>query len=661
MTKKESPGSGSASILLNAAILGSIILFCLVAPGYGDVNNFVGFSYSNINKLPAGGANSNLLTAQFIPDTEATLLKFLTPPRTIITGIPSMISVGNSITVEVRDRLGNRVSTYSGTITITSSSAQGRFSRDGAVWSSSGDSVFTVVSGSVSFYYRDTLEGSPTLTALHSLLLSDSQVESVLIDSTPPQGSVRINNDAIYGNTVAVVLNLSAFDTQVNVDTVVISNDIAFINPSIFIYGPAIAWKLLDSEGVNSVYVKFVDTVGNTSSIFSDTIFLDFTPPSGTITIKTDTDSVYAYSSNVVISVNAVDTLTAVDTMVISNYSDFSISSTYTYSNTVPWMLLPGDGIRRVYARFMDSAGNFSLVCSDTIVQVVGTINGTVYETNPYDTAAHYQPVNGVIVDVLKDTVIIASTTTSPPYDGMFEFTDLESGTYTVRVTYSPYDIISTVSSDIRTGTIGATYTLSITYKLGEIRGYVAGVKPGISQFKSGRRIFLAESEGIVELSQRGRVVVRVPADALGNYSIPNLLPGTFVARAFNGYIWSNPVKVRLREGEILVLNFTFEALPEEKVINYPNPVINGATTIEFQCNFSNPELEIRIYNIAGELVKTVKQTDISGGPIYKYDWFCKNDSGEKVASGVYLYQVIATEKATGERRTVIKKLMIIR
>ncbi len=56
----------------------------------------------------------------------------------------------------------------------------------------------------------------------------------------------------------------------------------------------------------------------------------------------------------------------------------------------------------------------------------------------------------------------------------------------------------------------------------------------------------------------------------------------------------------------------------------------------------------IKVFNIAGELVATLEKTDIA---VDKYEWGAVNDSGQKLASGVYIYLVTnpAGEKAKGK------------
>lgn len=51
----------------------------------------------------------------------------------------------------------------------------------------------------------------------------------------------------------------------------------------------------------------------------------------------------------------------------------------------------------------------------------------------------------------------------------------------------------------------------------------------------------------------------------------------------------------------------------------------------------SNADIEFYIYNIAGELVRTINEETRAGGYIYFAGWDGRNDGGEKCASGVYL------------------------
>lgn len=81
--------------------------------------------------------------------------------------------------------------------------------------------------------------------------------------------------------------------------------------------------------------------------------------------------------------------------------------------------------------------------------------------------------------------------------------------------------------------------------------------------------------------------------------------------------------------------------LPEEPTLyqNYPNP-FNPLTTIDFY-NPIGAEIEIRIYDIGGRLVKNLVNDTYNAG-FHSVVWNGDNDSNEKAASGVYFYKFIA-------------------
>lgn len=85
---------------------------------------------------------------------------------------------------------------------------------------------------------------------------------------------------------------------------------------------------------------------------------------------------------------------------------------------------------------------------------------------------------------------------------------------------------------------------------------------------------------------------------------------------------------------------------------NYPNP-FNPSTTIEYQIP-SAGNVEVNIYNIAGQLVKNISNGFQNGGS-YKVNWNSKNNFGQNVSSGIYLFQV------KYENTFLTKKLMLIK
>jgi flagellar hook assembly protein FlgD len=70
---------------------------------------------------------------------------------------------------------------------------------------------------------------------------------------------------------------------------------------------------------------------------------------------------------------------------------------------------------------------------------------------------------------------------------------------------------------------------------------------------------------------------------------------------------------------------------------NYPNP-FNPSTTIEYDIKTAG-EVEIRIFNIVGQVVRKYSEKRYSAGR-YKTVWDGRDQNGKLLASGVYIYQV---------------------
>jgi len=273
--------------------------------------------------------------------------------------------------------------------------------------------------------------------------------------------------------------------------------------------------------------------------------------------------------------------------------------------------------------------------------------------------------ITGVEVWALKGEELVSSAITDTK--GYYKITGLAwESVYLVRANWSTNGIETGVGKEAFAPSYSFDFTLELNYELGTIAGNVSGVEREAKRV-SGLELYesLSPSNGVafVELEQRGKVIVRVPLEMDGIYSIPNLLPGRFIARAYNGTIYSNSRIVDLSEGETLRVDFAFGMMPKEEVYNYPNPAKGGSTTIRYYCAYADPEAEIKIYNISGELVREVEDNEIdeTDAPIYRFLWDCENSSGKEVASGIYIYMVEVKEKGGSESKKVVKRMAVIR
>jgi len=73
---------------------------------------------------------------------------------------------------------------------------------------------------------------------------------------------------------------------------------------------------------------------------------------------------------------------------------------------------------------------------------------------------------------------------------------------------------------------------------------------------------------------------------------------------------------------------------------NYPNP-FNPDTTVEFMIPSANNDayVEFNIYNLQGQLVRTLLNTNMSAG-FHSVRWNGKDVSGKEVSGGMYIYQL---------------------
>jgi hypothetical protein len=89
---------------------------------------------------------------------------------------------------------------------------------------------------------------------------------------------------------------------------------------------------------------------------------------------------------------------------------------------------------------------------------------------------------------------------------------------------------------------------------------------------------------------------------------------------------------------------------------NYPNP-FNPSTTISFDLPLTADNkrpVSITIYDIRGRRVRILIDSDLEHGS-HKIHWDGRNDRGQSVASGIYLYTLKAGEEKFTRKMTVLK------
>jgi hypothetical protein len=86
---------------------------------------------------------------------------------------------------------------------------------------------------------------------------------------------------------------------------------------------------------------------------------------------------------------------------------------------------------------------------------------------------------------------------------------------------------------------------------------------------------------------------------------------------------------------------------------NYPNP-FNPTTTIDFTVKELAP-VSVKIYNVRGQLVRTLANDRFEPGVTHQLEWNGRNDAGQSVSSGVYFYKLV-TKNFTQTKKMVLLK-----
>jgi hypothetical protein len=183
-----------------------------------------------------------------------------------------------------------------------------------------------------------------------------------MYDNTPPSLSFSINNGAEYTNSTTVNLDILANDNGSGVYTMAFSFDYITWQPipepqdTLLLTLPA-----TDEEHI--IFVRVTDKANNTCLPVAERIVLDTESPECSVLINDN--ATYTNSEEITLRTTGSDMLSGESDMSFS--SDMEIWSSWQPFNYMNNFRLSGDdGIKIVYMRLRDHAGNFA-VCYDTI------------------------------------------------------------------------------------------------------------------------------------------------------------------------------------------------------------------------------------------------------------------------------------------------------
>jgi len=136
-----------------------------------------------------------------------------------------------------------------------------------------------------------------------------------------------------------------------------------------------------------------------------------------------------------------------------------------------------------------------------------------------------------------------------------------------------------------------------------------------------------------------------------------NLAKGLHVITFKAWDVYNNYVSV-----EIQFIVADNENITLSNVLNYPNPFVNYT---QFWFSHNKPyeplEVQVQVMTITGKIVKTINQMITTEGFLSRdISWDGKDDFGDKIGKGVYIYKLTVRSSISGNKAEKIEKLVIL-
>jgi hypothetical protein len=142
----------------------------------------------------------------------------------------------------------------------------------------------------------------------------------------------------------------------------------------------------------------------------------------------------------------------------------------------------------------------------------------------------------------------------------------------------------------------------------------------------------------------------------LAKYTFSNLETGEYKIKVKAWDVFNN---FSSQEAIVKVVDSDL-GLVVRDVVNYPNP-FSSSTTFTFQHNYTSAiNTKIKIYTIAGRLIKEIESINLLDRFIRLY-WDGNDNDGNQLANGTYLYKLIVESVDGNFSTSVLGKLTVIR
>jgi len=301
---------------------------------------------------------------------------------------------------------------------------------------------------------------------------------------------------------------------------------------------------------------------------------------------------------------------------------------------------------------YISLAGTSSLVGSGVLLYLTFDVIGSLWDSTYIQiTAIEF---NDFVPEIILDSGLFR-VNFEPPAEVIVTIPEMTTPKDTIITV--PIFVSEVTGLGIDSVYLALAYDTKILTAIGaRIAGTLVSLWPS-PEFKTEQdRIYLTLA-GSIPLSGSG-ALINIDFAAIGDYN-------TFSPISVDSvYIDNQRPQLVTKNGKVTINGpVRLEQLTAEQKIwfqlypNYPNP-FNPSTTISFQLANAG-HVRITIYNAAGAQVKNLINADFDSGT-HAANWDGKNDSGNLMASGIYMsrFEMITNE---GKHLSQFQKLLLVK
>ncbi|OGF47565.1 MAG: hypothetical protein A2452_11575 [Candidatus Firestonebacteria bacterium RIFOXYC2_FULL_39_67] len=572
--------------------------------------------------------------------------------------------------------------------------AEMQFSNTGTTW-------VTYAYATTSVWTLDAGTGTKAVSARFSDALGNwsvgSVTDTIVLDTTGPANcSIIINSGDEFTNNTSVNLTLSAADADSGLSEMRFSND-GSIWTTAEAYSITKSYPLSVGDGPKIVYAQFKDNAGNWSGSIAGNITLDTLGPVGSIDINSG--ALYTKSAVLTLILNAADEFSGINQMqFMEGTGSWSTLESYT-TGTKIFTVTNTDELKTITVRYTDNLSNSSTysknikLCTVTKLEVLSQIEAVAGESIIVTIrAVREEGINSTLItgylNMISFNVKDLNAATLPDYT----FAGTDSGVKQVmtslktlgdqEIEVSDKDIegisgkvkVKVYAAIAADGTNGTIITnadgTSIDIPAGAFSGnkevgfkitenpksagtgyrYKETVKPVSRDFGELNRTTSPWQFAGMTFSTPVKISVPYKPEEVGDVDENSLrlfyydeTSGKYIIVPGKQTVSGGKITAQVNHFSTYRILGTYVSSNLNNVIAYPNPY-KPSTAVDGKMKIINLPVDCTatIYNIAGEKIKEIKESDL--GNLGWIDWDGKNDVNELVARGVYLYVIKAPD-----------------